>query len=215
MSVFDRFLDRQNDARGQEGASQRYPRHSGGWAALRKRLQLEPGLRVIDIGFTSPTNINFLAGMGHSIFLADPMDDATSDNWQTGTDADGNPIWNIEGFLDQTLNFRERTFDIVLLWTALDYLPEPFVTPIVERLHGAMNPGGQVLAFFHTKAQSEDNFYARFHLTETYDVLMQLLPDVPIQRAFTNRSIERLFSGWSGFRQFLAKDGVSEVIITR
>ena len=63
MSVFDRFLDRQNDARGQEGASQRYPRHSGGWAALRKRLQLEPGLRVIDIGFTSPTNINFLAGM--------------------------------------------------------------------------------------------------------------------------------------------------------
>ena len=37
----------------------------------------------------------------------------------------------------------------------------------------------------------------------------------PIQRAFTNRSIERLFSGWSGHRQFLAKDALSEVIMTR
>jgi hypothetical protein len=37
----------------------------------------------------------------------------------------------------------------------------------------------------------------------------------PIQRAFTNRSIERLFASWSGFRQFLAKDSVSEAIITR
>jgi hypothetical protein len=36
-----------------------------------------------------------------------------------------------------------------------------------------------------------------------------------IQHAFRNRSIERLFSAWSGYRQFLAKDGVSEVIITR
>jgi hypothetical protein len=44
---------------------------------------------------------------------------------------------------------------------------------------------------------------------------MQLAQQYPIQRAFTNRSIERLFAGWSGFRQFLAKDSVSEAIITR
>ena len=43
---------------------------------------------------------------------------------------------------------------------------------------------------------------------------MQLTQQFPIQRAFTNRSIERLFAGWSGHRQFLAKDSVSEVIIT-
>jgi hypothetical protein len=44
---------------------------------------------------------------------------------------------------------------------------------------------------------------------------MQMTQQFPIQRAFTNRSIERLFTGWSGHRQFLAKDSVSEVIITR
>jgi hypothetical protein len=46
-------------------------------------------------------------------------------------------------------------------------------------------------------------------------VEVQLAEQFPIQRAFTNRSIERLFSGWSGHRQFLAKDSVSEVIMTR
>jgi hypothetical protein len=44
---------------------------------------------------------------------------------------------------------------------------------------------------------------------------MQPADPFPIQRAFTNRSIERLFSAWSGHRQFLAKDSVSEVIISR
>ena len=47
------------------------------------------------------------------------------------------------------------------------------------------------------------------------DVEVQLTQQFPIQRAFTNRSIERLFAGWSGHKQFLAKDSVSEVIITR
>ena len=119
------------------------------------------------------------------------------------------------GFLDQALNFSGRTFDVVLLWTALDYLPEPFLAPVVARLYAAMNPGGQVLAFFHTRMKGEDVMRFRYHVTAGDDVEMQMTQQFPIQRAFTNRSIERLFAGWSGHRQFLAKDSVSEVIMTR
>jgi len=193
----------------------RYPRHSGGWAELRKRLQAEPGLRLIDVGYTSPANINYLASLGHSIFLADIVHDACSQNWITGNDDEGNPIWNVDGFLEQSMNFAGRMFDVVLLWTALDYLPEPLVAPVVEHLYKAMNPGGQVLAFFHTRTNGEESVHCRFHITTGDDVEIQLAEPFPIQRAFTNRSIERLFSDWSGFRQFLAKDSVSEVIITR
>lgn len=193
----------------------RVARHSGAWAVLRKRLQAEPGLRIIDAGYTSPANINYLTSLGHSVFLADLVYDAYTGDWQTGSDEDGNPIWNIEGYLDQSLNFTGRTFDVVLLWTALDYLPEPFLAPIVERLRSAMNPGGQVLAFFHTRTQGEEAVRCRYHVTPGDDVDMQRTQQFPIQRAFTNRSIERLFTGWSGHRQFLAKDSVSEVIITR
>jgi hypothetical protein len=193
----------------------RVPRHSGAWAVLRKRLQTEPGLRLIDIGYTSPTNINYLTSLGHSVFMADLVHDACTGDWKAGEDEDGNAIWNVEGYLKQTLNFSGRLFDVVLLWTALDYLPQALVAPVVAHLHTSMNPGGQVLAFFHTRMQGEETTRCRYHVTPGDDVEMQLTQQFPIQRAFTNRSIERLFAGWSGHRQFLAKDSVSEVLITR
>lgn len=193
----------------------RIPRHSGGWSALRKRLQGEQGLRIIDSGATSPTNINYLTSLGHSVFLTDLVTEACTGNWQTGTDEDDKPIYNTEGFLNQTLNFAGKMYDIVLLWTALDYLPEPFVPAVAEHLYASLNPGGQVLAFFHTRKNPEESAHCRFHVTETDNVEMQLAQSFPLQRAFTNRSIQELFSKWSGFRQFLAKDSISEVIITR
>ena len=193
----------------------RVPRHSGGWAALRKRLVAEPGLSIIDTGYTSPANINYLTGLGHSVFLADPVYDARTGNWQNGTDEDGNPVWNVRGFLEHALNFAGRTFDVALLWTDLDYLPEPLVAPVVAHLFSAMTPGGQVLAFFHTRTKGEETVHCRFHVTSGDDVEVQLAQEFTIQRAFTNRSIERLSAGWSGHRQFLAKDSVSEVIMTR
>jgi hypothetical protein len=106
-------------------------------------------------------------------------------------------------------------YDVALLWTVLDYLPEPLVLPVVTHLFSAMNPGGQVLALFHTRMQGDETVRCRFHVTDGDQVEVQLTQQFPIQRAFTNRSIERLFTGWSGHRQFLAKDSVSEVIITR
>lgn len=196
-------------------AGERSLRHSGGWATLRKRLQAEPGLRIVDVGYTSPTNINYLTGLGHSIFLSDLVHDACTGDWKRGEDEDGNPIWDTEAFLKQALDFAGRKFDVMLLWTALDYLPEGLVTPVVAHLSAAMNPGGQVLAFFHTRMQGDETVHCRFHVTPDDDVEVQLAEPFPIQRVFSNRSIERLFTGWSGHRQFLAKDSVSEVIVTR
>jgi hypothetical protein len=217
--VLNRWFDKKHDSgsstTGPGVSGPRVPRHSGGWAALRKRLQAEPGLRAIDTGVTSPTNINYLTSLGHSIFLADLVHDACTGNWQAGKDKEDNPIWNVRGFLDHALNFAGRNFDVVLLWTALDYLPEPFLQPVVDHLHAAMNPGGQVFSLFHTRTKGEEAAYCRFHLTNGDDVEVQLAQPHPIQRAFTNRSIEKLFAGWSGHRQFLAKDSLSEVIMTR
>ncbi|WP_058189705.1 class I SAM-dependent methyltransferase [Terracidiphilus gabretensis] len=190
-------------------------RHSGGWTALRKRLEAEPGLRVLDTGFTSPTNINYLTNLGHSVYMADLVHDACTGDWKRGEDEDGKPVYDVNGFLDSSLSFSEKKFDIVLLWTTLDYLPEALVAAVVQRLADVMNPGGSVLALFHTRMQGEETVHCRFHVTPGDDVEMQLAEQFPIQRVFTNRSIEKLFAGWSGHRQFLAKDSLSEVIMTR
>lgn len=212
---FDRKPKPQPVVRAASPMGPKVPRHSGGWSTLRRRLEAEPGLRILDVGYTSPANINYLTEIGHSVFLSDLVHDACSQNWVTGSNEDGESTWNIDGFLHQSLNFAGRTFDLVLLWTALDYLPEAFVAPVVTHLYEAMNPGGQVLAFFHTRTSGEEAVHCRFHITPGDDVDVQLAEPFPIQRAFTNRSIEKLFTGWSSHRQFLAKDSVSEVIITR
>lgn len=193
----------------------RVPRHSGAWSVLRKRLETEPGLRILDIGYTSPMNINYLTGLGHSLFMSDLVHEACDGQWQDGQDEDGNPIWDTQAFLTQTLDFSGRLFDIVLLWTALDYLPEAFVQPVVSHLYSSMNPGGQVLALFHTRTHGEETVNCRFHVSTGNEIQVQLSEPFPIQRSFTNRSIERLFAGWSGHKQFLAKDSISEVIMTR
>ena len=211
--MIKRWLDKKQGSA--QAPAPRFARYSGAWAALRKRLQADPGWRVIDAGATSPTNINYLTSLGHSVYMADLVHDAWRGDWQRGNDEDGNQVWDVDGFLESTLSFSGRKFDIVLLWTTLDYLPEALVTPVVNRLHESMNEGGAVLAFFHTKTQGPMTEHNRFHVTPTDDVEVQAGEPYPIQRAFTNRSIERLFSGWSGHRQFLAKDALSEVIMTR
>jgi hypothetical protein len=217
IRVLRRLFDRKGELSddGQSYSTEKFPRYSGAWATMRKRLKAEQGLRIIDSGTTSPSNINFLTNLGHSIFLADPVNEACSGNWLKGKDPDDNPIWDIEGYLDHTMEFSGRMFDVVLLWTTLDYLPEPFVVPLVNHLHAWMNPGGQVLAFFHTRQKGDETAYCRFNVTDTDDVEMQAAKPYVIQRAFTNRSIQSLFSRWSGFKQFLAKDSLSECIITR
>lgn len=210
------FDKKENQAASSSGASgPRVPRHSGGWTALRKRLVAEQGLRIIDSGATSPNNINYLTSLGHSVFLTDLATEACTGSWQTGVDGDDKPIYNTEGYLKQTLDFGGKMYDIVLLWTALDYLPDPFVPAVVRHLYASLNSGGQVLAFFHTRRQAEESAHCRFHVTDSDTVDMQLAQPFPIQRVFTNRSIQDLFNQWSGFRQFLAKDSISEVIITR
>jgi SAM-dependent methyltransferase len=191
------------------------PRHSGGWGTLRKRLAAEPGLRVLDVGSTSPNNINYLTSLGHSVYMADIVEDAFTGEWQTGVDEDGKPVWDTEGFAKQNLHFSGRIFDIVLLWSTLDYLPEALVAPVINALHTSMAPGGQLLALFHTKLQPDQAPYHRFHITPTDNVELQLAQPIAQQRALTNRNIERLFSEWSGLKQFLAKDLVSEAIIVR
>ena len=212
---FDKKQDSTPQAQNPGFTGPRVPRHSGGWSFLRRRLQTEPGLRIIDVGYTSPANINYLTELGHSVFLADLVPDALNTDWKTGVDADDKPIWNTKGFLEQALNFSGRMFDVVLLWTALDYLPEALVAPVVAHLYASMNSGGQVLLFCHTRTKGEETVFCRFHLTPGDNVEVQLAQPFPIQRAFTNRSIEKLFEGWSGHKQFLAKDSVSEVIMTR
>ncbi len=194
----------------------RIPRHSSAWSALLKHLKTEPSLRVLDIGPTSPTNINFLTNMGHSVYMADLVRAAVAPELVIpSSDPDSPPTFDVQTYLDQNLEFAGREFDVVLLWTTLDYLPQPLVAPVVDRLCASMSSLGKVLALFHSKLRGERTSYCRYHLTDTDNIEMQESMNVQVQRVFTNRSIEQLFARYRSCKFYLAKDNVYETIITR
>ncbi len=194
----------------------RVPRHSSGWAALKKHLYAESHLRVLDIGPTSPANINYLTNMGHGVWMADLVNEAWRGGWELPPEEEGGqPGFNMRGFFQQNMDFGGREFDVVLLWTSLDYLPEPLVKPLIAQLHGAMRPGGRILAIFHTKTTGPETAFYRYHLTDTDQIEMQETQRFPVRRVYTNRNIEKLFSAFSNTRFFLAKDNLYEVIVSR
>lgn len=182
---------------------------------MLKFLQTNPNLRVLDIGPTSSQNINFLTALGHSVYMADVVHEALKGEWIQPAEEGEEPGFDVAGFFEQNLNFSGREFDVVLLWTTLDYIPQGLVQPLIEHLKQAVRSGGLVLAIFHRKATGPNTAFCRYHLTETDEIEMQDAGPHPVQRVYTNRNIENMFSEFGNNRFFLAQDNLYEVIITR
>ena len=211
--LFGVGADRTGSPRG--SAAERVPRSSSGWAEMLKHLQSAESLRVLDIGPTSSTNINFITGLGHSIYMANLVEEARRPEWMTAAAAGEPALFDVDRFLTANLNFSGRTFDVVIFWDTADYLPEVLVAPLFHRVYEAMEPGGRMLAFFHTKATGAETGFYRYHLTGSGMVEMQPGASLPLLQVYSNRQIENLLQPYSGFRFFLAKDNLREVLANR
>jgi SAM-dependent methyltransferase len=206
---------------GGTATSQRSMRHSAGWTMLSKHLSGTEGLRVLDIGPTSAGNINFVTTMGHSIYMANLVEDAARPEYLAmaseatgGSSDEDKPVFSVERYLSENLDFAGRTFDVVLLWDTADYLPESIVKPVIDRLYDVMAPGGQLLASFHSKP-GDDAAFSRYHLTSTDALDVQRLGTHPLLHTYTTRQIETLFQRYASHKFFLAKDTLREVNVVR
>jgi len=213
------FFGGKEKSGGSAASTERIPRNSSGWGKILERMRGEESLRVLDIGPTSSGNINFITSLGHSIYLANLVEDAVKKEW-TPSQPDGTPgAFDVERFLSTHLTFSGRGFDIVLLWDTADYLPEPVVAPVLQRLHQVMEPNGQMLAMFHSGSTASVTpvkaDFSRYHLTDTNRLDVQRAGDYPLLNTFTNRQIEKLLEDFKSFTFFLSKDNVREVLITR
>jgi hypothetical protein len=121
--------------RGSTAQAGRQPRHSRGWGEVRSYLQKTESLRILDFGSTSPANINYLTKLGHSVYMANVVQDATRPEWvkplnstDTGTD---NADFDVDRFIAANLDFSGRDFDVILLWDTASFLP-PEMVPALE-----------------------------------------------------------------------------------
>ena len=203
---------------GLSAAAARIPRHSSGWLQLSKHLSARESLRILDIGPTSAGNINLITSLGHSVYMANLVEDSARPEYSTtpvdGPDA-GKSILDTDRFLRENLDFAGRTFDVVTLWDTADYLPPGLVGPVIDRIYDVMESGGQLLALFHSKPAGDDTIFSRYHLTPSDLLELQRIGTHPIRQVFTTRQVETLFKRYRSHKFFLAKDTIREVIVTR
>lgn len=206
--------------------SERFSRHSSGWKEFARAIKSIDSLCVLDLGPTSAANIMHFTSRGGRYYNEDVLFAATDPQFLDKDDAGARRI-HVERFMAENLAYAEGMFDGVLLWDMPDYLEEPLVKPLVERLHHAMKPGGILLGFFHTKDAGPDAPYFRYHVSDNPEnVILQPVwkpqegrgPKQPLfrlRRVFANRHIENLFRDFSSLKFFLARDNVREVLAVR
>jgi len=204
---------------------QRLTRRSSAMAELSRMLKSEAPLCILDIGATSASNIRFFTQRGHRIYSQDLLE-ASIDPEFTTRDENGQPVIDSKKFLDENLPYPNSHFDAVFCWNLPDYMDENLVKPVIGRLWSMMKPGGQLLAFFHTREAGPDAPYYRYHLTEGAEIEMQALNSrqdlrnpaikpLTLQRVFNNRHIETLFRDFASIKFFLSRDNVREVLVVR
>lgn len=204
----------QHDPAGGVVSGERVQRRSTGFSEFIKWMAREDGLSVLDLGSTSPANITFFIGLGHRFHQEDILRLA-SDKSLLISNIEGGKAIDIDRFLDENLRFERQEFDAVMFWDLADYLPEPLVKPVIERIHVGMKPGAILFSFFHTKdAGAEVPFY-RYNIASKDTIEMQPATPYKLQRVFNNRHVENLFRDFNSIKFFLGRDNIREVLVIR
>lgn len=194
--------------------SSRVSRRSSGLQEFTRLIKTDEVLTLLDLGPTSASNITYLTGLGHKLHSEDVLEAAADPSYRTNA-PDGSVAVDVERFLKENLVFGEKKFDAVLCWDIPDYLPEPLVKPMIERLHSVLKPGGMVLGFFHTRDAGPNAPYCRYHIAGADVLDMQPVDHFRLQRVFNNRHIETLFQSFKSLKFFLARDYLREVLAVK
>ena len=192
----------------------RSSRRSTGLAEFTRILSGFENAVTLDMGPTSPANFSFLTGFGQRVCNEDILH-ASRETRYLKKGPEGTAVFDQEKFFRENLNHPQNHFDAVLCWDVPDYLAEPLVKPMMERLHRILKPKGVLLAFFHTKEGVADSAHCRYHIVDGQVLELEPRSDLRVQRVFNNRHVENLFQGFASLKFFLARENVREVLAVR
>ncbi|MGC2695875.1 MAG: methyltransferase domain-containing protein [Candidatus Angelobacter sp.] len=174
----------------------------------------EEKLCVLDLGPTSPVNIAFLTELGVRVYNQDILHESEDPGYRLKQE-DGSLQIDPVKFFSENLNYPPGSFDAILCWDVADYLPEPLVKPLVDRLQTMLKPKGNLLAFFHTKDAGEESLYSRHHIVKKDVLELEPIQGFRLKRIFNNRHIENLFKDFASRKFFLGRDNIREVLMVR
>ena len=169
-------------------------------------------LEVLDLGGLNETNVNFLSALDCRIHTLDLL--AVFDQARAAVNGRFEPE-DARAFVEEYLGFPPAHFDAALAWDTLEHLDEAVIELAVSRLGQVLQPGGSLLAFFHSQAGGENVPLQRYEISDRETLAIRPVGSRRLPRTFNNRSLERLFGGFESVKFFLSRDSLREVIAVR
>jgi hypothetical protein len=192
-----------------------FSRNSSGLDQFFFALRDTAGLSILDMSQASQANISFITGLGHRIYAEDVLqmlyaEFAPGDFYGDQADPDRG-----QSVLDQSLNFEPGHFDGALVWDTLQYISQPLLQTVVDRLYEILRPNAYVLAFFN--AEERNSVVQHFSYRIAGSHTLTLTPRGMRKPAcyLSSRALERLFQRFQMVKFFLTRDNLREVLIKR
>lgn len=170
-------------------------------------------LQVLDLGGLSESNVSFLSALGCKIHALDLL--ALFDAFRSSLPGRGLGPGDAEAFIEEYLGFPPANFEAILVWDVLEYLDEEVLELAVSRLGQILRPSGSLLTFFHNQSRGELVTLNQYQIENDETLRLRPLRRRPLPHTFNNRSLERLFAGFSSVKFFLTRDSIREVIAIR
>jgi hypothetical protein len=175
-------------------------------------------VRLLDLGQIANSTLTFLIEHGFRVSTEDLLR-----SWKDFLDEkveahQRNPLEDEDAldpkalanqFLETALVYPKESFNAILAWDLLDYIDAELMTRVVARLFDLLQPGGAVLALFHSRTPEQ---FCRYRIVE--DQSLELLPTTPApathQRIFQNRAIMDLFTHFYSSKTYVGRDQLRE-----
>jgi hypothetical protein len=189
-------------------------RQSRGLQQFFSYINDQVGLSILDLAGVTQENVSFVTDLGHRIYTQDflrSLDDTFgADEIQEQT----NP-GRIEHFLEQNLDFKENTFDGVLIWDVMQYLSPALLNATVQKLHEIVRPRSYLLAFFTADEKSTYSPKTTFRIQDQSTLNLAQRGMRKQAQVFNNRSLEKVFGQFESVKFFLTRESLREVIVKR
>lgn len=189
-------------------------RQSRGLEQFFSYINDQEGLSILDLAGLTQENIDFVTDLGHKLYTQDFL--RSLDDTFGREDLTAQAVPNrIETFLDQNLDFKENTFDGVLVWDVMQYLSPALLNATVERLFEITRPRSYLLAFFNADEKSLISPHTTFRIQSQSMLMLAQHGQRQQAQVFNNRSLEKLFGRFESVKFFLTREHLREVIVKR
>ncbi len=171
-------------------------------------------MSILDLAGITQENVSFVTDLGHKLTTQDflrSLDDTFGQDDLT----DQSNVSRIDYFLEQNLDFKENTFDGVLIWDVMQYLSPALLNATIARLHQVVRPRSYMLAFFNADEKSLMSPNTTFRIQDASTLVLAQRGFRKQAQVFNNRSLEKLFSQFESVKFFLTREHLREVIVKR